>query len=354
MIIFDYNIFFLQKYGGISRYFIELCKQMNNNQIDYLIQATIYQNDYLKKNILNKSFNIHLKKYPRFSRKVFGLINKHFFYKSIKKRQVKIFHNTYYGNFVLDKNIAQISTVYDFTHEIFSKEYDYKKNIKTNAIKNSNHLICISENTKKDLVEFYNIKPENISVVYLGGNHLPKFNKIFNEKTYFLYVGYRENYKDFHVLLETFHSSTRLKKDFNIICFGSSEFNKEEINKIAQYKLTDVVRHVKGGDQELSNLYSSASCHIITSKYEGFGITAVEAYNFGCPVIHTGKGSLMEIADINGLYDGSSENLKNLLEKFLYSNENKKKMIQNTDKIKEKFTWESCFNDTYNVYKKFL
>jgi len=354
MIIFDYNIFFLQKYGGISRYFIELCKQMNNNQIDYLIQATIYQNDYLKKNILNKSFNIHLKKYPRFSRKVFGLINKHFFYKSIKKRQVKIFHNTYYGNFVLDKNIAQISTVYDFTHEIFSKEYDYKKNIKTNAIKNSNHLICISENTKKDLVEFYNIKPENISVVYLGGNHLPKFNKIFNEKPYVLYVGYRENYKDFHVLLETFHSSTRLKKDFNIICFGSSEFNKEEINKIAQYKLTDVVRHVKGGDQELSNLYSSASCHIITSKYEGFGITAVEAYNFGCPVIHTGKGSLMEIADINGLYDGSSENLKNLLEKFLYSNEDKKKMIQNTDKIKEKFTWESCFNDTYNVYKKFL
>jgi len=354
MIIFDYNIFFLQKYGGISRYFIELCKQMNNNQIDYLIQATIYQNDYLKKNILNKSFNIHLKKYPRFSRKIFGLINKHFLYKSIKRKQVKIFHNTYYGNFVLDKNIAQISTVYDFTHEIFSKEYDYKKNIKTNAIKNSNHLICISENTKKDLIKFYNIKPENISVVYLGGNHLPKVNKVFNEKPYVLYVGYRENYKDFHVLLETFHSSSRLKKDFDIICFGSSEFNKEEINKISQYKLTDVVRHVKGGDQELSNLYSSASCHIITSKYEGFGITAVEAYNFGCPVIHTGKGSLMEIADINGLYDGSSENLKNLLEKFLYSNEDKKKMIQNTDKIKEKFTWESCFNDTYNVYKKFL
>ena len=50
----------------------------------------------------------------------------------------------------------------------------------------------------------------------------------------------------------------------------------------------------------------------------------------------------MEIADINGLYDGSSENLKNILEKFLYSNEDKKKMIKNTDKIKEKFTWENC------------
>tara|TARA_B100000795_G_C22745166_1_gene416977 strand:- start:54 stop:1118 length:1065 start_codon:yes stop_codon:yes gene_type:complete len=354
MIIFDYNIFFLQKYGGISRYFIELCKQMNNNQIDYLIQATIHQNDYLKKNILNESFNIHLKEYPRFSRKIFSLINKYFFYKSIKSKQIKIFHNTYYSNFVLDKNITQISTVYDFTHEIFSKEYDYKKNIKTNAMKNSNHLICISENTKKDLIKFYNIKPENVSVVYLGGNHLPKVNKIFNEKPYVLYVGYRGNYKDFDVLLKTFYSSSRLKKDFNIICFGGSEFSKEEINRIAQYKLTNVVQYVKGDDQELSNLYSSACCHIITSKYEGFGITAVEAYNFGCPVIHTGKGSLMEIADINGLYDGSSENLKNILEKFLYSNEDKKKMIKNTDKIKEKFTWENCFNDTYNVYKKFL
>lgn len=354
MIIFDYNIFFLQKYGGISRYFIELCKQMNNNQIDYLIQATIHQNDYLRENMLNKSFNIHLKKYPKFSRKIFDLINKNFFLKSIKSKQIKIFHNTYYSNFILDKNITQISTVYDFTHEIFSKEYDYKKNIKTNAMKNSNHLICISENTKKDLIKFYKINPENISVVYLGGNHLPKINKILNEKPYVLYVGYRENYKDFDVLLKTFYSSSKLKKDFNIICFGSSEFSKEEIDKITKYNLINIVQHVRGTDQELSNLYSSASCHIITSKYEGFGITAVEAYNFGCPVIHTGKGSLMEIADINGLYDGSSENLKNILEKFLYSNEDKKKMIKNTDKIKEKFTWENCFNDTYNVYKKFL
>jgi len=135
MIIFDYNVFFLQKYGGISRYFVEPCKQMNNNQIDYFIQATIHQNYYLKKTVLNKSFNIHLKEYPKFTRKLIGLTNKHFFYKKINKNNFKIFHNTYYSNFRLDKNITQISTVYDFTHEIFSKKYNYKKNIKTDAIK---------------------------------------------------------------------------------------------------------------------------------------------------------------------------------------------------------------------------
>lgn len=354
MIIFDYNIFFLQKYGGISRYFIELCKQMSNSEIDYLIQATIHQNYYLDKASVNKSFNLYLKDYPKFTRKLIGSTNKYFFYKNINKNYYKIFHNTYYSNFKLKNNITQISTIYDFTHEIFSKEYNYKKNIKTEAIKNSNHFICISENTKKDLIKFYNIKPDNISVVYLGGDHLPKGNKIFKNKPFILYVGYRENYKNFNILLKAFYSSRKLQKDFDIVCFGGSPFNDDEINQISQYALTDSVKYISGDDHKLSSLYSTASCHVITSKYEGFGITVVEAYNFGCPVIHTGKGSLAEIADESGQYDGSYENLKHTLEKFLYSNQDIKNHRINIKKIKNRLTWKNCFNNTYDVYKKFL
>jgi glycosyltransferase involved in cell wall biosynthesis len=354
MIIFDYNIFFLQKFGGISRYFVELCKQMSLNQIDYHIQSAIHQNYYLNEASVNKSYNIYLKEYPRFTRRFITSINKYFFYRNINRNNHKIFHNTYYGNFKLNKNITQISTIYDFTHEIFSKQYNYKENIKIEAIKNSNHLICISENTKKDLIKFYNIKSKDVSVVYLGGDHLPKANKILKDKPFILYVGYRENYKNFDILLKTFYSSPKLKKDFDIICFGGSQFNDDEINKISKYGLTDLVKYISGDDQKLSDLYASASCHVITSKYEGFGITAIEAYNFGCPVIHTGKGSLAEVADMKSQYDGTYENLKFILEKFLYSNQDMKELSINTKKIKNKFTWANCFNNTHVVYKKFL
>ena len=104
MIIFDYNIFFLQKYGGISRYFIELCKQMSNSEIDYLIQVTIHQNYYLDKASVNKSFNLYLKDYPKFTRKLIDSTNKYFFYKNINKNYYKIFHNTYYSNFKKGSN----------------------------------------------------------------------------------------------------------------------------------------------------------------------------------------------------------------------------------------------------------
>ena len=76
-----------------------------------------------------------------------------------------------------------------------------KKNLKKDAIDNSDHFICISNNTKKDLIEYYNIDEKRISVVYLGGDHLPKPNYSFNEKPFILYVGYRKNYKNFRILL---------------------------------------------------------------------------------------------------------------------------------------------------------
>ena len=70
MILFDHKIFFLQKHGGISRYIIELCKKLKENKNEYLVQALIHNNIYLKNSNINKSQNLYLHKYPKFSRKI--------------------------------------------------------------------------------------------------------------------------------------------------------------------------------------------------------------------------------------------------------------------------------------------
>ena len=354
MILFDHNIFFLQKYGGVSRYFIELFKQMELNKFPYFVQCSIHTNNYLKNTNLNKSYGLYLKAYPKFTRKIIRSINNQFLQFAVKKNKIKVFHNTYYGNYYFKNNISQILTIYDFVHEIFKNEYNYNSNIKKNSIINSAHMICISENTKKDLVNYYNVSSNDASVIHLGGDHLPKSNKTYKEKPFVLYVGFRENYKNFEILLKAFSTSEKLKKDFNIICFGSDKFNKEEISKIENFGLKNIVKHFNGNDQDLSNLYSSAHCHIITSKYEGFGITALEAYNFDCPVIHTGKGFLSEIKNNLGFYDGSSENLKHLLEQILYSNQDINKMIKSGNEIKKDLTWNNCFKKTIKIYEKFM
>jgi len=354
MILFDHKIFFLQKYGGISRYIIELCKQLSKNNKEYFIQATIHKNIYLRNFLISKKRSIYLNSYPRFTRKIFSKINAYNLKKKVNMNNYKILHNTYYGNYRFKKKINQILSVYDFTHEKFSKKYNYKYNYKYKAIENSNHYICISNNTKKDLIKYYNIDENNISVIHLGGNHLPSSNLQFNNTPYVLYVGARNNYKKFETLLEAFYISKKIKNDFSIICFGDEPFNSIEKEKILKFKLSNIVKHVTGDDQMLANLYNSASCHVITSEYEGFGVTAVEAYNFNCPVIYNYNSSLKEIGCISSSFDGSSSNLEYVLEKVLYSNDVKSKIISESKILKDNFNWENCFKATNNLYNKFL
>ena len=353
MILFDHKIFFLHKHGGISRYITELCKFLKKNNVEHLVQASIHNNTYLKNSDITKSRNIYLNQYPRFSRKIIEYINNYNLKKKINDEKIKILHNTYYGKYKTDKKIYKITSVYDFTHEIFSKDYDYKKNLKKGAIDNSDHFICISNNTKKDLIEYYNIDEKRISVVYLGGDHLPKTNYSFNEKPFILYVGYRENYKNFKILLNAFNQSHKLKKDFEIICYGDNFFSKEELSKINEYGLSNKIRHFSGDDQLLSNLYSSAKCHVITSKYEGFGITAIEAYNFNCPVIQNNNSSLSEIGYSKNNFNGTAEELTYILEDVLYLDQRYKESIEAGNKLKEKFNWKNCYLGTMQVYKKF-
>jgi glycosyltransferase involved in cell wall biosynthesis len=355
MILFDYNIFFLQKHGGISRYFIELCKQMDRNDYKYFIQASIHQNEYLQNSNLRKSSSLYLQTYPKYTRSIIKNLNKYLFEYQASKKKYKILHDTYYGSSnIRNSNIFKICSVYDFTHELFQKEYDFKTNFKKKALSTSDHFICISENTKKDLIKFYNINHNKISVVYLGGDHLPKSNYRYNDKPYILYVGYREKYKNFNTLLDAFHNSSILKNDFNIICYGSVPFNKDELEKISKYGLIGNVKHMTGSDQTLANLYANAKLHVITSKYEGFGITAIEAYNFNCPVIHTGLGSLSEITDHSSRFDGTIDDLQNLLEKCLYDNSLQLNLKKNINFYKEKYTWKNCYNNTINIYNNFL
>ena len=352
MILFDYKIFFLQKYGGISRYIIELSKKLKENNIDNLIQAFIHKNIYLRDQDVSKSKNFYLNDYPKYTRKIINYLNSYNFESKSKDNKYKIFHNTYYSDYKLNPKMNKITSVYDFTHEIFSKEYNYKKEIKKKAIKNSDHIICISENTKNDLMKYYNIDEKNVSVVYLGGDHLPKPKVFSNTKPYILYVGFRGKYKNFDLLLNSFSQSKKLKDTIEIICFGDVPFTKYELSKIESFGLSGKVKHIIGDDQLLADLYNSAQCHVITSKYEGFGMTATEAYNFNCPVLCNNNSSLREIAFEKNIFDGSSENLTYLLEKVIYSEDFRLDIIKKGNELK-KFNWQNCYNDTIKVYKKF-
>ena len=96
-IIYDYNAFSLQKFGGITRYYTELNKIFNKNEnIKSKIIAPIHQNYYLKNNKYNERFNIYLNRYPKYTK---TFVENYNFYLSnilINFIKPKILHQTYY------------------------------------------------------------------------------------------------------------------------------------------------------------------------------------------------------------------------------------------------------------------
>lgn len=182
-IAFDHNIFSYQMYGGISRYFIELLLEFNKIGVDSNIIAPIYINRYLKDLKINSTKGCFLKSIPiGTGRLIVEPINKFLEIKKIKEWKPDIIHHTYYTNSIKKIKIPKIVTVYDMIHEKYTNDQNFIKKYKLKTLLNADHLICISKNTKQDLLEFYPFLSNKVDVVHLGYSQLPDESKIFNKQ----------------------------------------------------------------------------------------------------------------------------------------------------------------------------
>tara|TARA_Y100000590_G_scaffold164145_1_gene188096 strand:+ start:1488 stop:2588 length:1101 start_codon:yes stop_codon:yes gene_type:complete len=362
-ILFDYSIFFHQKYGGVSRYFINLHNEFLKKNINTKIIAPIHNNIFLKNYVKASSGNNYLKDYPRFTRKLLKTYNQLFSNLYCKLHKPDIIHKTFYEkNIDNDSKIKKILTVYDLIHEIYYNEYNLEKDLKPKeiALKNIDKIICPSKKTKKDLINFYNISENKIEVVYMG---IHKFDKIRDENLtkidspFILYVGDRKRYKNFSNLIKAYSISSKLQSDFKLICCGGGKLTDSERSNISKLKI-DIAKiiQIDGSDNQLHYLYKNASAFIFPSKYEGFGLPQLEAMSLGCPVISSNHQAIIEaVGNAAALFNPEEpEDIKFKMEEVLYSpiliNELKKLGIERS----KLFSWEKCANETLNIYKKLL
>ena len=252
--------------------------------------------------------------------------------------------------------------------EIFHKKYYFEKNIiqkKKQAIYNSNHLICVSHNTKKDLMSIYNDLDESkISVIYPGRgnfenfklNKIPEKIKFIKEINYILFVGKRGSYKNFNFFLESISNSKKIIKDFKIICFDINKFNNEELNKHKKFGfLKDSIIHVSGDDYTLGCLYKNAYLLANPSLYEGFGSSPIEAMNLNCPVVSSNGGSSKEVLGDAALFfnPNSSIEMESKCEQLLYDKKLRENYIAKGKKHSSKYSWEKCTKEIIEIYKNY-
>lgn len=364
-ILFDHQIFCLAEYGGISRYYYELFSHLAaflENKVE--IFAPLYINEYLAtpNSVVHKGIKI-----PRLSR--IGMVgalgvDSLFAYLALKlRRDVDIFHETYYSNLdYCPRSAKRIITVFDMIHEKFSDLSPGRKETrqaKAYAVKRADHIICISENTKRDLVELLKVSEKKVSVVYLGYSFLEKTRKklLVREKRYILYVGKRSGYKNFTRLLRVYARSEMLRENFLLVCFGGGRFSSYERIFMKELGISlNRVLHFSGGDDVLAGLYGGAAVFVYPSVYEGFGIPILEAMSLGCPVVCSNSSSLPEVTgEAAELFDPIDETkMRIAIERVVSSPERSQLLVDRGYERIKQFSWERCAQDTLDVYNKVL
>lgn len=360
-IVYDNQIFGWQRYGGISRIYFELIKNFEKiEDVEINLLGKFYINEYLKSADLYANKNsIYLNQKFNIPGRVLRIINNLF---EKKYLDCDIYHETYFTNKYrsLSKNSIRVLTVHDMIHEKFPEKfskYDPTKNEKKSAIKRADHIICISESTRSDMLEYYDIDECKTSVVYLGCDiKLPTEipYKSISYKDYILYVGSRGGHKNFKSFLEALSINDSVKNNFEILAFGGGPFDVSENNFIKKHKIN--AKQISGTDELLSQLYKNATLFIYPSTYEGFGIPPLEAMKLECPVACSNLSSIPEVVGDAAIFFDPYEidSINEALMSIINSDSKRETLIGLGLLQSQKYSWEKTTLDTYDVYKRLI
>jgi glycosyltransferase involved in cell wall biosynthesis len=363
-IAYDHRIFGCQEYGGISRYFFELANNIARSPgTEVGIISPIYVNAYLAAAL--SDLQIMGRKMPEIGRAgiLYRAINQLSAPSMMARFQPDLVHETYYST----KRLAPVGskvvlTVFDMIHEYFPECFstlDSTSRAKAIAVNRADHIICISEQTRKDLIDVLKVDPAKTTVVYLGFSLTkPSADKVQeDDRPYLLYVGNRGGYKNFEALLRAYRANLALQRDYDLAIFGGGALTAQERTLINRLGIqTDRIRQFGGNDAVLAGLYRKAALFVYPSLYEGFGIPPLEAMSFDCPVVCSNASSIPEVVgNAAELFDPrSSDALGDAIERVLNDTVLRQTLIVRGRERIKLFSWEHCAEQTLDVYRRIL
>ncbi len=369
-VMFDPQIFCHQRFGGISRYVCNIALEMHRmTGVAPQIVAPFHFNEYLDqlpRSLVRGSRVRWLEGLTALAYGISVIPGK------VAARYFKpdILHNTYYFPVKPPAGTRGILTVYDMIHEKYPKYFaasPFITRIKAASIAAADHVICISESTRRDLLATYDIPEERVSVTHLGFDPLAsllsgesssdfKVQVLGSDAPYLLYVGSRVNYKNFKGLLDAYAASATLQANFFLLCFGGGDFTGAERAAISKAGVEGRVRFLAGSDAVLAACYAHASLFVCPSFYEGFGIPVLEAMSLDCPVACSNSSSLPEVVgDAALLFDPSDRDaIRSALESVLGSPSAATAFKERGRIRTQLFSWRNCAENTVDIYRQIL
>ncbi|SHL52362.1 Glycosyltransferase involved in cell wall bisynthesis [Chryseobacterium polytrichastri] len=292
-------------------------------------------------------------------------------------KNADIFHSFYHPfNNEIEKypNLKKVITVHDLIPVLFPDLHftsDLINNIVA-SIGKDGYAICVSENTKKDLLNYApHINPNHVFVNLLAASKtlfyvckdVEKFNHIkakYNlPKKYFLSVGTLEPRKNVDFVIRTFLKFIKENKidDLGLVLVGAKgwDYDKifEEYNNAQELK-NKIIITGRVPDEDLASLYSHAHSFYYMSLYEGFGLPPLEAMQCGIATVTSNTSSLPEVVGDGGIMlDPNDEKLlsKTMLDLYLDDSlrEEYAKKGLNRSKL---FSWKKSAEELVDIYQK--
>jgi len=295
-IAIDLIYFYKENYGGISRVWSELIKRF---KLDNKLQIEILNKKNSSNIFLKELFpEIYSKKNAGFSLKN-RICNLHFlhsfFLSFVIPRDIEIFHSTGFSIPLFKRNdLKLVTTIHDMVFwempDRFKKTlsyWDYRWGVKNSLIK-SDQIIAVSHSTKESIIKYFPETENKIAIIYNGISkeflNVPLKTK---KEKFFLFVGARNEYKNFNLLLEAFSKFHKKNNEYKLYVVG--ENNKTRVYEKMVYQslgISDVVKDFGPISQEqLIGLMQCTSAVIIPSLSEGFNLPMIEAFACGAYVL---------------------------------------------------------------------
>ena len=224
------------------------------------------------------------------------------------------------------------------------------------------HVITISENSKREIMEYMDVKEENITVIPWGVDHtsfyphIPGPNRWCGKEPYFISVSCDKGRKNTITLLKAYEKFARQAPSHHLVLVWRTP--TEEACRMSELPHLKGLVHFASNltNQELAEIYAGATASFFPSLYEGFGLPIAESMACGVPCVTADNSSLTEIGGEVAIYVNpmDASEMADVMARFENNGFDLLKMRTESIKQAAKFTWEKCATSTVEVYKQCL
>lgn len=354
-ILFDHQLFSWQRYGGASKYFAMLLSHLPKELWD---TTTIFSNnEYVETLDLFPRKHFLYNHFFRGQGRIMHELNKPYTCYRLKRQDYNIYHQTHFDPFGL-KWIGTKPMVTTFHDINFSTLNPDPKVVKwqQESLKRADKVIAVSENTRKDVIDLFNLDPTKVSVVYHGIEPVENLNQPrLIENPYILYVGTRENHKNFDRFILAYSKLANKYKEIQIVCTWKP-FSQQEYVKFKDLGISDRIVHFSANENEMNSLYQNALFYCFPSLYEGFGLPILEAMANHCPVVLSDTSCFPEIAAEAGLYFNPTDidDIIDKLEQAITNTSLRETLVDKGIHRVANFSWEKSAQKHLEIYNTLL